>query len=81
MGATEEAGKIRQLAADVRKLLDDPVEIAADSQAKQDERWQGPTAERVRGELKIRKGKLGSMADSLEKSATQRGKESEGGGN
>ncbi|MEV0981285.1 hypothetical protein [Streptomyces sp. NPDC049915] len=81
MGAQEEAGKIRQLAEDVRTLLDQPIEIAADRQAKPDERWAGPTAEKVRGELKVRKGRLGSMADTLEKSATQRGKEGDGGGN
>ncbi|MFD9001865.1 hypothetical protein ACFV0T_12970 [Streptomyces sp. NPDC059582] len=82
MGAKDDAGKIRQLAEDVRKLLDQSIEIAADQQAKADERWQGPTAEKVRGELKVRKGRLGSMADDLEGSAaTQRSKEDEGGGN
>ena len=80
MGATEEAGKIRQLAEDVRNLLNAPIEIAADKQAKPDERWQGPTAEKVRGELKVRKGRLSTMADELEKSATRRSKEGEGGG-
>ncbi|MDQ0930253.1 hypothetical protein [Streptomyces turgidiscabies] len=80
MGATEEAGKIHQLAEDIRKLIDQPIEIAADAQVKKDERWQGPTAEKVRGELKVRKTRLGSMADDLERAATQRGKEDRGGG-
>ena len=81
MGATEEAGKIRQLAGEVRKLLDEPIEIAADKNTKPQERWAGPTAEKVRGELKVRKGRLGTMADDLEKSATRRSKEGESGGN
>jgi hypothetical protein len=41
VGIKEEAGKIRQLADDLRKLLDEPIEIAADQQAKSSERW-GP---------------------------------------
>ncbi|MFD7873041.1 hypothetical protein ACFV5G_02740 [Streptomyces sp. NPDC059766] len=81
MGAKEEAGRIRQLAEDVRKLLDQPIEIAADRHVKADERWQGPTAEKVRGELRVRKGRLGSMADDLEKSAVRRDKEDGGKGN
>lgn len=80
MGAKEEAGRIRQLAAEIRRLLDNPIEIAADQHAKEEERWQGPTADKVRGELKVRKGRLGSMADDLEKLATQRGKEDDGAG-
>ncbi|MGW3494248.1 hypothetical protein [Streptomyces sp. NPDC001020] len=69
-----EAGQLCKLAADVRHLLDDPIDIAADKHVKSDERWQGPTAERVRGELQIRKGKLETMATNVEQEATQRGK-------
>jgi hypothetical protein len=70
----DEAGQLRKLAADVRHLLDGPIDIAADNHVKSDERWQGPTAERVRGELQTRKGKLETVATNIEIEATQRSK-------
>ncbi|MFG2999293.1 hypothetical protein [Streptomyces sp. NPDC048340] len=71
MGAND-AVDLRKLAADIRVLLDEPIEIAADRNAKPDEQWQGPTATHVRGELSTRKARLGTMATDLEKEAGNR---------
>ena len=65
----DDATNLRKLADDVRKLLDDPIGIAADKHAKADERWEGPTATRIRGELGTRKGKLETMATNIETEA------------
>ncbi len=74
----KDATDLRKLAADVRKLLDGPEKIAADEQAPPDERWQGPTATRVRGEIRTRKTKLDTMATNIEKEAGKR-KDEKGG--
>ncbi|WP_431043792.1 hypothetical protein ACQUSR_19135 [Streptomyces sp. P1-3] len=74
MGTTE-AERLRQLAKDVRHLLDEPIRIAADKDAKPDDRWQGPNATKVRGELSVRKGRLDTMADAIEREATKRMKD------
>ncbi|MBT2451326.1 hypothetical protein J7F03_30505 [Streptomyces sp. ISL-43] len=71
MGSTDDA-QLRSLADDLRKLLDEPVEIAADRAAKSDEGWKGPTADRVRGELGVCKTRLGPMAGQLDKEAAKR---------
>ncbi|MFD9307491.1 hypothetical protein ACFWCB_33265 [Streptomyces sp. NPDC060048] len=63
---------MRKLADDLRALLNEPIEIAADRNAKADEQWQGPTATHVRGELALRKTRLGTMADELDKEAGNR---------
>lgn len=71
MAATD-AADLRKLADDLRALLNEPIEIAADRNAKRDEQWQGPTAQHVRGELAIRKTRLGTMAGELDKEAANR---------
>ncbi|MFD3539755.1 hypothetical protein ACFWUQ_09680 [Streptomyces sp. NPDC058662] len=71
MGAND-AADLRKLADDLRTLLNEPIEIAADRNAKADERWLGPTAEHVRGELATRKARLGTMAGELDKEAANR---------
>lgn len=76
--AETDAADLRKLADDLRALLVEPIEIAADRHAKRDEQWQGPTAERVRGELAARKTRLGTMAGELDKEATSRKDKSAG---
>lgn len=71
MGSTDDV-QLRSLADDLRKLLDEPIEIAADRGAKPDESWRGPTADHVRGELGVRKTRLGTMAGELDKEAAKR---------
>ena len=71
MGAND-AADLRKLADDLRALLDEPIEIVADRHAKADERWQGPNAEHVRGELATRKTRLGTMTAELDKEAAHR---------
>lgn len=77
MGAAE-ASKLRKLAEDVRTLLDAPIEIATDKGANGNGRWTGPNADAVRGELTVRKRRLGSMAVEIEKESIKK-RESEGG--
>ncbi|MEU7603089.1 hypothetical protein AB0B78_06275 [Streptomyces sp. NPDC040724] len=77
MGATE-AADLRKLADDIRALLNEPIEIAADRNAKAGEQWQGPNAEHVRGELSVRKTRLGTMAGELDKEAGNRKDKSTG---
>ncbi|MGW5847054.1 hypothetical protein ACWFQ8_03640 [Streptomyces sp. NPDC055254] len=71
MGANE-AADLRKLADDLRTLLNEPIEIAADRNAKTNEQWQGPTATHVRGELATRKTRLETMATELDKEAGNR---------
>ncbi|MFG1807185.1 hypothetical protein [Streptomyces sp. NPDC049040] len=70
---TEQSG-LTQLAKDVRGLLDSTIAVAED-RAAGDNRWSGPQAERIRGELSVWKGKAHTMADQLDTEATQRGKD------
>ncbi|MGW0361890.1 hypothetical protein [Streptomyces sp. NPDC002990] len=70
MGATD-AADLRKLADDLRALLNEPIEIAADRHAKAGEQWQGPNATHVRGELATRKTRLGTMAGELDKEAAK----------
>lgn len=70
---TEQSG-LTQVAKDVRGLLDSTITVAEDRTAG-DNRWSGPQAERVRGELSVWKGKMHTMADQLDTEATQRGKD------
>ncbi|MFF3977837.1 hypothetical protein ACWGNF_04635 [Streptomyces sp. NPDC055808] len=69
---SQEATDLRKLADDIRKLLDEPITIAADQSVKEDQRWAGPNAERIRGELSARKTKLGTMADTIDQAAANR---------
>ncbi|MEV7525051.1 hypothetical protein [Streptomyces sp. NPDC091371] len=66
------------MADDIRALLNEPIEIAADRNAKRDEQWQGPTANSVRGELAVHKTRLGTMASELDKEAANRNDKSDG---
>lgn len=70
---TEQSG-LTQLAKDVRSLLDSTIAVAED-RAAGDNRWAGPQADRVRGELSVWKGKAHTMADTLDTEAGQRGKD------
>lgn len=65
---------LRQLGTDVRSLLDTTMTIANDTKAG-DNRWSGPQAERVRGELSVWKRKLHTMADNVDAEANQRGRD------
>ncbi|MGW2817733.1 hypothetical protein [Streptomyces sp. NPDC001415] len=76
--ASRDAADLRRLADDIRKLLDEPIAIAADQNVPTEDRWAGPNAERIRGELSGRKTKLGIMADAIDKEAANR-KDPEGG--
>jgi hypothetical protein len=71
-----EKTRLHQLSTDARALLDSTTEIAEDRKA-EDKRWSGPQAERVRGELKLWKGKLGTMADRLDAEGGQRGRDAD----
>lgn len=71
-----EQGGLRQLAHDVRTALDPTITIAADNAAG-DHRWSGPQAERIRGELGVRQGKLRTMADQLDTESGQRGRKAD----
>ncbi|MEU3501372.1 hypothetical protein ABZ726_11545 [Streptomyces hundungensis] len=75
---SRDAADLRTLADDIRKLLDEPITIAADRSAKDDARWAGPNAERIRGELAGRKVKLGTIADAIDKAAANRKDSPEG---
>ena len=70
---TEQSGLTR-LAADVRSLLDAAATLAED-RAAGGNRWSGPQADRVRGELSVWKGRAHTMADTLDTEAAQRGKD------
>jgi len=71
-----EKGGLRQLATDTRTLLDSTTETAEDRKAG-DQRWSGPQAERIRGELRVWKGKLGTMADQLDSEGDRRGRDAD----
>lgn len=66
-----EQSELRLLSDDIREFLDKPVGIAAD------QNWKGPNAENVRGELRLYKGKLQTMASSLDAEAGRRGRDAE----
>lgn len=69
----EQSG-LRELAGEVRSLLDATITVAEDQKAKAN-RWSGPQAERVRGELSVWKRKLLTFADDLDTAANQRGRD------
>src|SRR5689334_22342209 len=69
----EQSG-LRELAGELRSLLDATITVAEDQKAKAN-RWSGPQAERVRGELSVWKRKLVTMADGLDTAASQRGRD------
>jgi hypothetical protein len=69
-----EKSNLHQLAKDVKALLDDTVTLAQDRKAG-DNRWSGPQADRVRGELSTWQGKLATMADNLDAEADKRGRD------
>lgn len=69
----EQAG-LRELSGEVRGLLDATITVADDTKAKAN-RWSGPQAERVRGELSVWKRKLLTLADDLDATANQRGRD------
>lgn len=69
-----EKSSLHQLGKDVRALLDDTMTVAQDVKAGGN-RWSGPQADRVRGELSVWQGKLGTMADDLEAEADRRGRD------
>ena len=69
-----EKSSLHQLGKDVRALLDDTVTVAQDRRAGGN-RWAGPQADRVRGELSVWQSKLGTMADNLEAEADKRGRD------
>lgn len=71
-----EKARLHQLSTDTRALLDSTTEIAEDRKAGE-KRWSGPQAERVRGELKVWKSKLGTMADQLDTEGVQRGRDAD----
>ncbi|WP_433892034.1 hypothetical protein [Streptomyces sp. CA-111067] len=71
-----EKTRLHQLSTDTRALLDSTTEIAADRKAG-DQSWSGPQAERVRGELKVWKGKLATIADQLDAEGGQRGRDAD----
>ncbi|MER5564537.1 hypothetical protein ACFW17_29745 [Streptomyces sp. NPDC058961] len=77
--ASREAGDLRKLADDIRRLLDEPIALASDQNVPTEERWAGPNAERIRSELSGRKSKLAIMADAIEGEAANR-KDPEGDG-
>ncbi|WP_328328110.1 hypothetical protein [Streptomyces sp. NBC_00455] len=79
MGTTE-AGQLRKLAEDVRSLLDQPVDIASDKNAKPDERWTGPNAHDVRGGLAMRSRRLGTFAAEIDKKAEKERRSGDGPG-
>jgi hypothetical protein len=65
---------LRELAGAVRDVLDTTITVADDRKA-DDNRWSGPQAERVRGELSVWKRKLLTLADDLDAAANQRGRD------
>lgn len=67
-----EAGKLGALAQNIRTLLDKAITIAADKDASEDKRWQGPNAEKVRGDLGLRRWPLRTIADNLDSEAGKR---------
>jgi hypothetical protein len=69
-----EKSNLHQLAKDVKALLDDTVTIAQDRKAGAN-RWSGPQADRVRGELSVWQGRLGTMAGNLDTEANKRGRD------
>ncbi|MEW1670776.1 hypothetical protein ACWGMW_09050 [Streptomyces albidoflavus] len=58
--------ELRKLADDVGGLLEEATRIAKDEKPSAADRWQGPTATRIRGELRVHTAKLRVAAASLE---------------
>ncbi|MYW57012.1 MULTISPECIES: hypothetical protein [unclassified Streptomyces] len=58
--------ELRRLADDVGGLLEEATRIAKDEKPSAADRWQGPTATRIRGELRVHTAKLRVAAASLE---------------
>ncbi|MEU6112316.1 hypothetical protein ABZ853_28410 [Streptomyces albidoflavus] len=59
--------ELRKLADDVGELLTGTNDIAKDEKPSPAEQWQGPTATRIRGELRVHTAKLRVSSASLEK--------------
>lgn len=59
--------ELRKLADDIGELLTGTNDIAKDKKPSPADRWQGPTATRIRGELRVHTAKLRVSAASLEK--------------
>ncbi len=58
--------ELRKLADDVGGLLEEATEIAKDGKPSPPDRWQGPTATRIRGELRVHTARLRVAAAALE---------------
>ncbi|MGW8541590.1 hypothetical protein G6W47_18050 [Streptomyces sp. CAI-21] len=58
--------ELRKLADDVGGLLEEATRIAKEEKPSAADGWQGPTATRIRGELRVHTAKLRVAAASLE---------------